>query len=210
MIKPKDAFDIVLNTELNSNRVCIRKPVGVKDAAVFLVDTTKLRHRDDLKADDMGTWVHKGKPIRYFLVNRSETGAVRDVECTTKRPKAYKLTRIYYHHKGTSEFRKTIFYVHGMLRIILCVLLLLCVLLPCKAGFTIYACNIMQLFIPPHFDHHVLTAALCNIVNQALNCVSVGLLHLLISLTPACYIIISTLSINIGSALIINVFFFRL
>ena len=70
----------------------------------------------------MGSWVHKGKPMRYFLVKRSETGAVCDIECTTKANKdsnAYKLTQIYYHHKGTSEFRKTIFYVHGMLHLVI-------------------------------------------------------------------------------------------
>ena len=117
-MKPKDVFDIVLNTELNSNRVCTQKPVGVKDAAVFVVDTRKLKHRDDLKADDMGCWIHKGKPIRYFVVERYEEGAVYNVECTKAKkhdPKVYRLTRIYYHHKGTPEFRKTIFYVHGML-----------------------------------------------------------------------------------------------
>ena len=36
----------------------MQKLVGVTDAAVFLVDTAKLRHPDDLKAD-MEIWVHK-------------------------------------------------------------------------------------------------------------------------------------------------------
>ena len=42
----------------------MQKLVGVTDAAVFLGDTTKLRHPDDLKADNMGIWVHKSIPSR--------------------------------------------------------------------------------------------------------------------------------------------------
>ncbi len=114
-MKPADVLNAILNTDITSKVVCTQKPVGVTDVAVFLVDTTKLRHPDHLKADDMGGWIHKGKPSRYYIVERSPTGVVYGVKrCDETAKDAFKLTRIYYHHRGTSEFRKTIFYAHGM------------------------------------------------------------------------------------------------
>ena len=55
----------------------MQKLVGVTDAAVFLVDTTKLRHPDDLKADDMEIWVHKGIPS-HSLGPRPKTNPSTD------------------------------------------------------------------------------------------------------------------------------------
>lgn len=114
VMKPVDVLNAILNTAVTSKVVCTQKPVGVKDAAVFLVDTSKLRHPDDLKADDVGSWVHKDIPSRYYSLERSPSGVVYGVKRCGKATKdAIKLTRIYYHHQGTSEFRKTIFYAHG-------------------------------------------------------------------------------------------------
>lgn len=118
VMKPVEAFNAIINTAPSSKVVCLRKPVGIRDAAVFLVDTTKLKHPNDLKADDMGSWIHKGKPIRHFEIERvPQSGEVYGAKpCDHRRDDSvYKLTRIYYHHRGTSEFRRTIFYVHSKL-----------------------------------------------------------------------------------------------
>lgn len=102
-------FNIILNTSPCAALVCTQKPVGI------IVDTTKLRHQSDLRSDDMGSWIHKGKPVHLYELERSSSGRVYN----TKRCKdnsiseVYKLTRIYYHHQGIPQFRKTIFYVHG-------------------------------------------------------------------------------------------------
>ena len=106
-MKPTEVFHAILNTDPNAEVVCSSKPVGVKDAAVFVVDTRKLRHPNDLKADDMGSWIHKGKPIRYYKLSRvSKSGEVYGAKPCDRKDSGdvYKLTRIYYHHKGTSEF----------------------------------------------------------------------------------------------------------
>ena len=71
----------------------MQKPVGAKDAAVFLVDTTKLQHPDDHKADDVGSWVHKGIPSCYYSIERSLSGVVYGVKCYSKTSRdAFKLT----------------------------------------------------------------------------------------------------------------------
>ena len=76
VMKPVDVFDAVLNIDYSSACVCTKKPVGVTDAAVFLVDSTRLKHQDYLKADDMGSWTHKGKPVRFYKVQRLSSGEV--------------------------------------------------------------------------------------------------------------------------------------
>ena len=93
----------------------MRKPVGVKNSATFIVDTTKLKHKNDLKSDDMGGWIHKGKPVRFYELKRCpSSGEVYGANPSSKGAgNAYQLTRIYYHHRGTTEFRKTIFYVYS-------------------------------------------------------------------------------------------------
>ena len=55
----------------------MQKLVGITDAAVFLVDTTKLRHPDDLKEDDMEIWVHKDIPS-HSLGPRPKTNPSAD------------------------------------------------------------------------------------------------------------------------------------
>jgi len=113
IMQPVDVFNVVLNTKQDCRIVCKQKPVGIKDTATFLIDTTKLRHFEDIKADDMGSWVHKGRPVHFYTIDRLASGEVYGAQLSED-AEAYKLTRIYYHHKGTPEFRKTIFYVHGM------------------------------------------------------------------------------------------------
>lgn len=61
-------------------------------------------HLDDLKADDLDSWTHKGKPVHFY----NEVYDAQQCD-STDNDRIYKLTRIYYHHKGTSEFRKTLF-----------------------------------------------------------------------------------------------------
>ena len=53
--------------------------------------------------------------MRFYSIERMPSGEVYGAQCCDKgNDGAFKLTRIYYHHKGTPEFRKTIFYIHGM------------------------------------------------------------------------------------------------
>lgn len=113
-LKPVNALDLLLNSMPTAEDVCKKKPVFVKKAAVFLVDTNRLGSPDDLKADDLGAWNHKGKPVRKYKVVRSQSGTVYGADRTQESGSdIYKLTRVYYHHASTPEFRRTIFYAHG-------------------------------------------------------------------------------------------------
>ena len=92
---------------------CTQRPVGVTEAAATQV--RKLRHQEDIRADDVKSWCHKEKPVRFYSIEWIPSGEVYVAQCCVGGTYgAFKLTRIYYHHKRTQEFRMTMFYAHGM------------------------------------------------------------------------------------------------
>ena len=124
-VQPTEAFNAILHTSETSPLVCNQRPTGVTEAAGFLVNTNKLRHKDDLK-DDVRSWCHKGKPKRFYSIEWIAPGEVHAELWGEDTDGAFKLTRIYYHHKGTTEFQKTIFYIHSKFVLFVYVCLLYC------------------------------------------------------------------------------------
>ena len=48
--------------------MCLKKPVGVQENALFVVDLKFLKSADNLKADDNGVWLWTGKPQKWYVV----------------------------------------------------------------------------------------------------------------------------------------------
>ena len=65
-LKPVEAFNLLLNLTPDDASVCSSRPVGIVRAATFVVSNHAVGKVDDLKADDLDVWVHKGKPIRKY------------------------------------------------------------------------------------------------------------------------------------------------
>ena len=63
---------------------------------MFLVDTTHLGCSDDLKADDLEVWKHKGKPVRkYKITHAPQSGIVYGADHTQEdRSDVYTLTNL--------------------------------------------------------------------------------------------------------------------
>lgn len=117
-LQPVEAVDLLLNTSPDDDSVCLSKPVGVQKALTFVVARRSLGSVDDIKADDLGAWIHKGKPVRKYRISRLDSGEVYGAELTNSDDDdAYKLTRIYYHHKSTPTFRRTLFYATSKLQL---------------------------------------------------------------------------------------------
>lgn len=103
-----------MNTTLDSENLSKCKPVGIIKSGAFVLSTNQLGDSDDLKADDLGVWTHKGKPSRMYKVTRTDTGSVYGADLTKEAGEnVYRLTRVYYHHKHTPTFRRTLFYACG-------------------------------------------------------------------------------------------------
>lgn len=97
-LKPLEAMDLLLNTLPEDSSVCTSKPIGVRRSATFIVARKSLGSSDDIKADDLGMWIHKGKPIRNYKVTRLPSGEVYGVELASQGDTAdiFQLTHIYY------------------------------------------------------------------------------------------------------------------
>ena len=110
-LKPMEVFDLILNMSADDENVCKDKPVGVVKEGAFVV-TTSLGN--DIKADDLGVWLHKGKPLRKYKIMRADSGIVYGSDLTKESGEnVYHLTRIYYHHKNTPTCRRTLYYITG-------------------------------------------------------------------------------------------------
>jgi len=98
--------------------VCQQQPLRVKESKVFIVNTDKLCHPDDLKADDLGGWKNDGQHSRWIKVAKLQ-GQVSRVELCSGKPKhdptSYCLHRSYFIHRTNSLFKRKFFYLSGML-----------------------------------------------------------------------------------------------
>ena len=116
-LKPVEALDLLLNGQSEGSCVCTSKPIAVTRSATFVVARKSLGSTDDIKADDLGVWNHKGKPVRKYKVSRLVSGEVYGADLTSNdddlAENIFQLTRIYYHHKYTPTFRHTIFFAKG-------------------------------------------------------------------------------------------------
>ena len=63
VVQPSEALDLLLNLTPHSSEVCSSRPTGVTTASTFVVANRVLGKVNDLKADDLGVWSHKGKSV---------------------------------------------------------------------------------------------------------------------------------------------------
>ena len=114
VVQPSEALGLLLNLTPHSSKVCSSRPIGVTTGATFVVANRGFGRIDDLKA---GVRSHKGKPIRKYEVSRQSSREVYGAELVDETGgDVYQLVRIYYHHKHTLTFRRTLFYAIGMFK----------------------------------------------------------------------------------------------
>jgi len=64
-----------------------------------------------LQVDDVGMWEHKGKSVRSYQVPSGEVYGAEVVK--ESGDNVYDLVRVYYQHKYTPTFHRTLFYIKG-------------------------------------------------------------------------------------------------
>ena len=107
---------ILLDEERHSGFINHKQPFRVTDSKVFLINTDKLDHCDDLKADDLGSWKNDGQHSRWVLVKK-KGHSVSKVEICSGKPKnspnAYCLHRHYFVHHSNSQFKRKLIFLTG-------------------------------------------------------------------------------------------------
>ena len=101
----------LLANDVQENRICQVQPLGVTKNALFVdLDTVPF---EDLKADDLGSWMATGTRRTYFRFTR--TNAIRYATGVPSSNEYFLLTRRYYVHKTYNRFHRIISDIKGKL-----------------------------------------------------------------------------------------------
>ena len=100
----------------HNNKICCKVPIGIQKNAVFVIDATRLKSPDDIRADDLGVWVNNGVR-RSFLTCKSVGNTISKVEVVSKEPnmplKYYQLMKSYFYHKQSKDYKRIIYQLYG-------------------------------------------------------------------------------------------------
>ena len=102
----------LLASDMQENRICKVQPLGVTANAVFQIDLDCVAF-EDLKADDLGSWLATGTRRTYFRF--TQTNAVRYATGVPNSSEYFLLTRRYYVHKTYNRFHRIICDIKGRL-----------------------------------------------------------------------------------------------
>lgn len=111
-----ELVQILLDKKRQSGLVCDQQPLRVTESKVFLIDTSKLDHHDDIKADDLGSWKNDGQHSRWVKVRRKGESVYKVEICSGKpknNPNSYCLHRHYFVHHSNSNFKRKIIFLSG-------------------------------------------------------------------------------------------------
>ena len=76
LLLPMDTLArVLMNKDIDTNKVCHIKPLGVTKSATFIVDIDEVLFSDQ-KADDLGTWKNNGTESTYFSMSANGSVAI--------------------------------------------------------------------------------------------------------------------------------------
>ena len=113
--KVNEIAQVLLNDSSDHSKVCHRAPTNIEHNCTFLIDQSKLKSPADIKADDSGSWRNNG--VRSVVISVANDMLIVAREKKIKSSKMlsgqYLLTRIYYMHQASKDFRKIVFTLSG-------------------------------------------------------------------------------------------------
>ncbi len=106
--------EVLLHTNLPVEKIATSRPVCVQNNVTFVVDLDKLQKKEDIRADDLGSWHCNGKRLIKCEVDKN--GKCINVINNPKRHVCsgmYTIIRRYYEHMTARDFKKTIAEILG-------------------------------------------------------------------------------------------------
>ena len=106
---------IVVLKSVDNSLICTRQPTSVCKNSAYVVDLQSLDDPTDIRADDNGIWEHNGSPNTYISVHREGDGSHKIYKRTKLGSTShhFKLTRRYYRHSDSPDFRRIITTAEG-------------------------------------------------------------------------------------------------
>ena len=114
--KVNEIAQALLNDSSNDSKICHRAPTNVEHNCTFLIDRSKLKLPADIKADDSGSWRNNGvRCVVISAANDDVSIVAREKEIKSSKILSgqYLLTRSYYRHQASKDFRKILFTLSG-------------------------------------------------------------------------------------------------
>lgn len=112
----ESAVEMIFDTP--SSKICSKQPINVVHSTTFVIDTSKLDHKDDVRSDDLGTWKNGGVKSQYCSVTFSDVGRVKRVIKLPSKPSVmrssiYRIKRSYWHHTDDKDFCRRLIELEG-------------------------------------------------------------------------------------------------
>ena len=114
--KVNEIAQALLNDSSDDSKICHRAPTNIEHNCTFLVDRSKLKSPADIKADDSGSWKNNGvRSVVIFVANDDVSIVAREKQIKSSKLlcNQYLLTRSYYIHQASKDFRKILFTLSG-------------------------------------------------------------------------------------------------
>ena len=104
---------ILLTQLVPSKKWCIKQPVHVQNNVSFVVNVSTLDDPMDICADENGVWIRKGSPVAYVSKHtKGDATLFYYRHKASDHPNCYKITRTYYRHSSSPDFKRIITIVH--------------------------------------------------------------------------------------------------
>ena len=122
----RSIVEILLDKNLPQKKIATAQPVSVQDNLVFIVDLSKLCKPEDIRADDLGSWICNGKRSSWCILD--EDGDITDIltKYKSRYPNNYRLVKRYYKHATSGDFKRVIVELFGEFTSITSALFIIC------------------------------------------------------------------------------------
>ena len=108
-----DIATVLIQEKIDQSKIAQKVPTNISKNTVFILDTTKLLHGEDMRCDDMGAWLCTGsKRFDYSVDNEGKIN--RETELANQsQEKPYQLNRQFFKNKSAPSVRKIIATVYN-------------------------------------------------------------------------------------------------
>ena len=115
-----DIITILLDPDLCDERVCKTQPINIEHNSTFVVNLSELSDPKDIYVDDMGSWRYNGVYRSWITVESDgfmlSHGKAKPSEVSTIEGTLYQITKKYFIHKTSSDLKKTIAFLSGIVK----------------------------------------------------------------------------------------------
>lgn len=107
---------ILLDPNIETAKIAKQRPLETSQSATFVVDVRSLKHRDDIKKDMYGRWIHHGSHTDVFKCTFDELSEVRveKIAPGTSGDNAFYLRRLHSTHPSNKHFWRIVALISGM------------------------------------------------------------------------------------------------